>query len=46
MSRTTSQNGPARDGLIKRGLLFAPRHGYLAFTVPMFDDFIRRAMNS
>jgi hypothetical protein len=45
MSRTTSQNGPVRDGLIKRGLLFAPRHGCLPFTVPMFDDFIRRAMN-
>lgn len=28
----------------ERGLLFAPRHGFLAFTVPMFDQFIRRTL--
>lgn len=44
MGRTTTQNGPVRDSLIKRGLCFAPRHGEIAFTVPMFDAFVRRAM--
>lgn len=44
MNRTTGQNGPVRDALIKRGLCFAPRHGEIAFTVPMFDDFVRRTM--
>jgi hypothetical protein len=44
MHKTTTQNGPVRDSLIKRGLVFAPRHGELAFTVPMFDSFVRRAM--
>ncbi len=44
MGKKTTQTGPVRDSLIKRGLCYAPRHGELAFTVPMFDDFIRRAL--
>ena len=42
MGKTTTQVGPHRDTLIKRGLCFSPRHGVIAFTVPMFDQFIRR----
>lgn len=44
MGKTTSQTGPVRDNVIKRGLVFAPRHGEVAFTVPMFDSFVRRAL--
>lgn len=44
MGKKTTQTGPVRDSLIKRGLIYAPRHGELAFTVPMFDGFIRRAL--
>lgn len=44
LGRTTTQVGPVRDSLIKRGLLYAPRHGVIAFTVPMFDQFIRRTL--
>ena len=44
LGRKTTQTGPTRDSLIKRGLCYAPRHGELAFTVPMFDDFVRRAL--
>lgn len=44
LGKRTTQTGPVRDSLIKRGLCFAPRHGELAFTVPMFDSFVRRAM--
>lgn len=44
MGKTTTQTGPVRDSLIKRGLCYAPRHGELAFTVPMFDEFVRRAL--
>jgi len=36
--------GPVRDSLIKKGMIYSPRHGYLEFTVPMFDDFARRAI--
>jgi len=31
-----------RQALIARGLCYSPRHDVLAFTVPMFDEFIRR----
>lgn len=44
LGRKTTQTGPTRDSLIKRGLCYAPRHGELAFTVPMFDEFVRRAL--
>ncbi len=44
LGKKTTQTGPVRDSLIKRGLLYAPRHGLLAFTVPMFDQFIRRTL--
>ena len=44
MGKTTTQTGPVRDTLIKRGLCYSPRHGDLAFTVPMFDSFVRRAL--
>lgn len=44
LGKKTTQTGPTRDGLIKRGLCYAPRHGELAFTVPMFDEFIRRTL--
>ena len=40
----TSQVGPTRDGLIKRGLCYSPRWGEIAFTVPMFDAFVRRSL--
>lgn len=42
MGRTTTQVGPQRDALIKRGLCYSPRYGVIDFTVPMFDQFIRR----
>jgi hypothetical protein len=35
---------PLRNGLIAKGMIFSPRFGETAFTVPMFDDFLRRAM--
>ena len=36
--------GPVRDKLIKKGMAYSPAHGYIAFTVPLFDDFMRRVM--
>ena len=41
-AKTTTQVGPVRDTLIKKGLIYAPRHGVVDFTVPMFDEFLRR----
>ncbi len=34
--------GPTRDGLIKKALCYSPRWGEIAFTVPMFDEFLKR----
>jgi hypothetical protein len=36
--------GPLRSGLIKKGMIWSPAHGDTAFTVPMFDSFMKRAM--
>lgn len=36
--------GPTRAKLINKGMIYSPAHGYLAFTVPLFDDFMRRTM--
>ena len=44
MGKTTTQVGPHRDALIRRGLCYSPRYGIIDFTVPMFDQFIRRRM--
>jgi hypothetical protein len=32
-----------RDAMIKKGLVYAPRHGHLDYTVPGFADFLTRA---
>jgi len=36
--------GPLRNALIKKGMVYSPQHGDTAFTVPMFDEFMRRSM--
>ncbi len=33
-----------RSGLITKGMIYAPAWGSTAFTVPMFDEYLRRAM--
>ena len=36
--------GPLRAKLIKKGMIYSPAHGDLAFTVPLFDEFMIRAI--
>lgn len=36
--------GPLRASLIKKGMVYSPSHGDMAFTVPLFDEFMRRAI--
>ncbi len=38
--------GPLRAGLIKKGMVYSPSYGDMAFTVPLFDEFMRRVMPS
>ena len=37
---------PRRDKLIERGMIYAPERGKLAFTSPLFGDFLRRHFSS
>ena len=39
-----SSLGPLRARLIKKGMIYSPAYGDMAFTVPLFDEFMRRAM--
>jgi len=36
--------GPVRAKLIRKGMIYSPAHGDMAFTVPLFDEFMVRAI--
>lgn len=36
--------GPRRASLIRKGAIYSPAHGEMAFTVPLFDEFMKRAI--
>ena len=40
----TESVAPRRAELISKGMIYSPAHGDTAFTVPLFDDFLRRTM--
>lgn len=35
---------PVRSGLIQKGMIYSPAHGDTAFTVPLFNEFMRRVV--
>lgn len=37
---------PRRSALIRKGMIYSPAHGDTAFTVPMFDEFLRRTQST
>jgi hypothetical protein len=43
-SKSVSFMGPVRQGLIAKGMIWSPSHGDTAFTVPLFDEFMKRIM--
>lgn len=45
LGRSVNSFGPVRANLIAKGLIFAPEHGIVAFTVPGMADFIQRQPN-
>jgi hypothetical protein len=45
LGRSVNSFGPVRANLISKGLIFAPEHGIVAFTVPGMADFIQRQPN-
>ena len=44
LGRPVQSVGPIRGGLIAKGMIWSPTHGDTAFTVPLFDEFMRRIM--
>ena len=42
MGKSSRQMGPTREALIASGMIYSPRYGYAAFTVPLFDAFRKR----
>jgi hypothetical protein len=44
LGRTVQSLGPSRNNLIKKGIIWSPSHGDTGFTVPLFDDYMRRIM--
>ena len=44
LQRRVTSLGPTRSQLIAKGMIWSPNHGDTAFTVPLFDEFMRRAM--
>ena len=42
MNKSVKSLGPARASIIHKGMIYGAEHGYLAFTVPLFADFMRR----
>ncbi|HBK90308.1 MAG TPA: hypothetical protein DDZ68_01420 [Parvularcula sp.] len=44
LGRKVTALGPVRNSLIVKGMIFSMAHGESAFTVPLFDAFMRRVM--
>lgn len=44
LGRKVTNVAPIRNALIAKGMIFSPAHGETAFTVPLFDGFMRRIM--
>ncbi len=44
MNIKISSLGPNRANLIKKGMIYSPSHGNMAYTVPLFGEFMLRTM--
>jgi Cdc6-like AAA superfamily ATPase len=44
LGRNVTSLGPTRSQLIAKGMIWSPSHGDTAFTVPLFDAFMKRIM--
>ena len=44
LGRDVTSLGPTRSQLIVKGMIWSPSHGDTAFTVPLFDAFMKRIM--
>lgn len=44
LRRGVTQLGPTRNAIIGKGMIWSPSHGDTAFTVPLFDQYLKRVM--
>lgn len=44
LGTTSERVAPLRASLISKGMVYSPQHGDTAFTVPLFDEFMKRTM--
>jgi hypothetical protein len=44
LGREVTSLGPTRSQLIEKGMIWSPSHGDTSFTVPLFDQYMRRIM--
>ena len=44
LGREVTKLGPTRSQLIVKGMIWSPSHGDTAFTVPLFNEFMKRIM--
>ncbi len=44
MNRKVNSLAPTRNQLVAKGMIYSPIHGDTAFTVPLFDTFMRRIL--
>lgn len=44
LHRNVESVAPVRASLIRKGMIYSPAHGDTAFTVPLFDAYLRRVM--
>ncbi len=44
LHRAVTSAAPTRNALISKGMIYSPTHGDTAFTVPLFDNFMKRIM--
>ena len=42
LGETAQSLGPRRAQVISKGMIYSPSHGDIAFTVPMFNDYLIR----
>jgi len=44
LDRKVTSVAPTRNSLVAKGMIYSPAHGDTAFTVPLFDGFMKRIM--
>ena len=44
LGKQVTSVAPTRAQLIEKGMIYSPAHGDTAFTVPLFDEYMRRTM--